>query len=150
MLYLFRITLKKWSQDLVGSGYPARWNRKGEHVIYTAESASLACLENVVHRSGEGLHKNFALMKIGVPNGTAISNITPRRLPKNWSDFENYAKCQEIGSQWYHKKDTVLLRVPSAIIPEEYNYLINTTHPIFSKIKIKETRPFIFDPRIKK
>lgn len=149
MLSIYRITLKKWSKQLVASGRSARWNRKGEFVLYAAESSCLACLENVVHRNGEGLHADFALIEINVPIGIRMTNVLKRELPEQWKSFDNYFACQKIGSAWYAAGQTALLRVPSVIIPGGYNYLINTKHKDFEKIQLESIQPFLFDERIK-
>jgi RES domain-containing protein len=80
---VFRISLSKWSNKLTASGYPGRWNSKGKYVIYTAGSRALACLENVVHRSGEGLNNNFKVMIIEIPSKIKITELKKKNSPKN-------------------------------------------------------------------
>ncbi|WP_020599226.1 RES family NAD+ phosphorylase [Spirosoma panaciterrae] len=146
---VYRITKAAYASRLVASGGAARWNSRGQFVIYTAASRALACLENVVHRSGEGLLDDFRVMEIEVPDSIAITVIRPETLAENWFDFQQYDSCQQIGGEWLRKGQTALLKVPSAIIPHEANYLINPAHPDFSQINLVRTEPFLFDPRIK-
>lgn len=146
---VFRITLKKWSGELKGSGYPARWNSKGKFVIYTSNSRALASLENVVHRSGEGLNQNFRTMVIHIPDEIAHSAYHQSDLKSNWFQHHNLRYTQNLGDQWYDECETVVLKIPSAIVKLEYNYLLNPRHPDFEKIKIIGTEEFDFDPRIK-
>jgi len=146
---VYRITLAKWSGQLTASGGAARWNSKGKFVIYTAATRALACLENVVHRSGEGLNGLFKTMVIEIPDALLIQEITTRELPKNWSAYENYHLCQQLGNQWLDAQRTPILRVPSAIIDNEFNFLINPQHPDFKQIALKRVEDFAFDPRIK-
>lgn len=146
---VYRITKAIYADRLVASGGAARWNARGRFVIYTAATRALACLENVVHRSGEGLQDNFRVMVIDIPDTLPIETIAPASLPPNWFDFQNYVYCQQWGEEWLQTGTSAVLQVPSAIIPNEWNYLLNPGHPDFSKIQLVRTEPFAFDPRIK-
>ncbi|WP_114779011.1 RES family NAD+ phosphorylase [Botryobacter ruber] len=146
---VYRICLAKYAGELVASGLRARWNRKGNFVIYTAESRALACLENVVHRSGEGLSDVFKTVVIAVPDELPVEVVAADSLPANWQETKDYPVCQELGNAWYERGESAVLRVPSAIIPEEHNFILNTRHPDFAQLKIKAVEDFFFDPRIK-
>lgn len=146
---VYRITLNKWSKSLKASGYPARWNSKGVFVIYTSNSRALASLENLVHRSGEGLNLVFKTMKIIIPEDLKIKEIKHSQLSRNWFNYENYNECQKIGDQWIDESIYPVMKVPSAIIKMEYNYLINPNHLEFQKIILKDVEDFKFDPRLK-
>jgi len=146
---VYRICLEKWTHQLTASGFPARWNSKGTFVVYTAGSRALACLENVVHRSGEGLNNDFRTMVINIPDTLKIAEISHENLPKNWTDIKAYSDCQKIGDAWIRERKTAVLRVPSSIIQNEYNYLLNPNHPDFYEIKLTQIEPFVFDSRIK-
>lgn len=148
-MLVYRITKAVYADRLVASGGAARWNYRGQFVLYTAASRALACLENVVHRSGEGLMEVFRVMVIEVPDTLAITTIELDSLPGGWTDFQQYARCQERGSDWLQRGQTAVLRVPSAIIDTECNYLLNPAHPDFGQIRLLRTEPFLFDPRIK-
>ena len=146
----YRISLIKWTKKLTASGFPARWNSKGKFVIYTAGSRALACLENVVHRSGEGLNDKFKVMLIQIPDKIKIEEIRLDSLPEGWSKFENYSFTQKIGDNWLENNQTAVLKVPSSIVNMESNYLLNPNHKDFKKIKLRGTEEFEFDSRIKK
>ena len=146
---VFRITKVQYADRLVASGGAARWNARGRFVIYTAASRALACLENVVHRSGEGLQETFRVMVIQLPNTIHMDTISPDMLPPDWFAYTHYAQCQQLGEDWLQHGQSAVLRVPSAIIPQEWNFLINPMHPDFSSIKLLKIEPFAFDPRIK-
>ncbi len=146
---VYRICLAKYANILVASGIRGHWNYKGAFVIYTAGSRALACLENVVHRSGEGLTENFRTLVIQIPDKLKIETIPDTALPANWKDISSYPACQALANDWYTKGKTAVLKVPSAIIPEENNYILNTRHPDFCRINIKAVEEFFFDPRIK-
>lgn len=148
-MIIYRISLEKWADKLVASGNPARWNSKGVYVLYAASTRSLACLENVVHRDGKGLNDNFRTMLIQVPDDLKITTITLASLDHSWREWEATSYTRAIGDAWAVRLESAVLRVPSAIIPDEFNYVINTAHPDFGKISLIRTEPFQFDPRIK-
>jgi len=146
---VFRISAPRYAQRLTASGVANRWNTAGQYIIYTAATASLACLENVVHRGAEGLQAPFKLMRLDIPDQVLIEEVPTALLPADWQLVTSYPQCQEIGSAWYQLRRSAVLKVPSAIITSEANYLINTSHPDFEQITLLSTSDFIFDPRIK-
>jgi RES domain-containing protein len=146
---VYRITLKKWSKTLKASGFPGRWNSKGLFVIYTSSSRALASLENLVHRSGEGLNKEFRTLEFEIPNNLKVQEIKQSQLSKNWFNYENYSESQKLGNKWIEESKYPVLKVPSAIVKMEHNYLINPNHEQFQKIRIKTIEEFRFDPRLK-
>jgi len=147
-MLVYRIALEKYA-SLYASGVEGRWNSQGIKVIYAASSRSLACLENVVHRSGEGLNDLFRTMVIDIPSSERIEKITLKDLPKNWQQYNMEHVCRQIGDDWFYRQDSLVLQVPSVIIPNEFNYIINAQHKNFKKVKLKLVEPFIFDTRIK-
>ena len=146
---IYRICLAKYAGELVASGNPGRWNERGQLVVYAAGSRALACLENVVHRSGEGLNSLFQVLRIEVPDDLLIENIAPDQLPPGWQLPSAYARCQPLGAAWYRRQAAAVLRVPSSIIAHEHNYVLNTRHPDFGRIRIAGREDFVFDSRIK-
>lgn len=148
-MLVYRICLAKYADDLFASGYRARWNFKDQFVIYTAATRALACLENVVHRSGEGLTDQFRVLVIEVPNDVLIEEIAPAQLPADWERASRYAVCQPLGDAWYRRRSSAVLRVPSSIVPQEFNYILHSRHPDFKRIRIVAREEFRFDSRIK-
>ncbi|GAB3223529.1 RES family NAD+ phosphorylase [Hymenobacter seoulensis] len=148
-MLVYRICLAKYAEDLFASGYRARWNYKDQFVIYTASSRALACLESVVHRSGEGLNDQFRVLVIEVPDELVIEEINLRQLPPNWEKASRYAVCQPLGAAWYTRRNSAVLRVPSSIIPQESNFVLHSRHPDFKRIQIVGREAFSFDSRIK-
>ena len=148
-MLVYRIVLERYA-SLYASGVEGRWNSAGAKVLYTASSRALACLENVVHRSGEGLNDNFKTLVIEIPSSERIEKITQKDLAKDWQQFNREHFCRLIGDDWYYRQESMILQVPSVIIPNEVNYLINTQHKNFKKVKLKSIEPFIFDSRIKR
>ena len=146
---IYRICLAKYSGELVASGNPGRWNLRGQLVIYAAGSRALACLENVVHRSGEGLNSLFRVIRIDVPDSLAIEELTLTEMPSEWQLPRQYARCQPLGAAWYQRQTAAVLRVPSSIIAHEHNYVLNTRHRDFGQVRIAGWEDFEFDSRIK-
>ena len=152
-MFVYRIGQTKYANDRKGSGVDARWNSLGQYVIYTGGSLALSCLEKLAHSSGTSLYAgNFSVTIYNIPDKLQIKEITLNqllRLHSEWFKVINYPYTQAVGDTWLQNRETAVLKVPSAIIDLEYNYLFNPAHPDFDKIKIKEVRPFLFDQRLK-
>ena len=117
---LFRIASEEYSTKLSASGAANRWNKKGEYVIYTGGSRSLSTLESVVHRNFIQPDITYKVMILSVADSDhLIKTIGTTDLPKNWRQFEAYSKLQEIGSAWISSKETLILKVPSVVNPQE-------------------------------
>ncbi len=147
-MIIYRITNPEFTK-LIASGRVARWNERGQFVIYAAASIALACLENIVHRNSEGLMGDFRILYIEVPKRVFVKKIELNDLPKGWSDEINFEICQEIVTNWLENSESCLLCIPSVIIPLENNFLINPQHPDFKFIKLLSVKEFTFDNRIK-
>jgi len=148
-MIVYRIALAKFATGLFASGNPARWNSKDVKVIYTAGSRSLACLENVVHRSSLGLKENFRTILVEIPDDLTLQEIKISSLNPDGREYSQYPYTQDMGDRWVNESLSVVLKIPSAIIPEECNYLINPLHKDFTRIKYLASEPFNFDERIK-
>lgn len=150
---LYRIGQTKYANDRKGSGVDGRWNPHGQYVIYTGGSLALSCLEKLAHTSGTSLYSgDFSVTMYQVPDQLKIKEIKLTELTRHntdWAKVINYPYTQALGDQWLQKRETAVLKVPSAIIDLEYNYLLNPAHPDFNKIKIAVVKPFSFDARLK-
>ncbi len=118
-------------------------------MIYTSANRSLSCLENIVHRGQTGLMQLFSLMSIEIPDEISIKEIKLKQLPENWKDYDQLPFTQNLGEKWIDAGQTSVLQVPSSIVEDEVNYLINPLHTDFKRIKLIKTQPFVFDNRIK-
>jgi len=146
-MVIFKICRKSHA-NLSASGIENRWNRKGQFVIYAAQSRSLATLEMVAHRSGIMPKISYQIMLIEI-NEEDVKHVLISDLPGKWNKLDAYPALQKIGSKWYEEKETLILKVPSAIVTQEYNYVINTEHPLFaSKVKILSREDFYWGERI--
>lgn len=147
---LFRISLEKYAGALTTSGAANRWNTEGQSVLYTGSSRSLSTLELVVHRSTIQPTENYKVMVLSATDEDhLVQQVHTRELPANWRTIAAYGTLQKIGSDWYTKQESLLLKVPSSVIVQEYNYLINVTHPDFDKkIKLVRTEDYFWDGRL--
>ena len=146
---VFKICSEKYSHSLNASGASNRWNKKDEFVVYTGSSRSLSTLETVVHRSAINLSSPYKLVIIAIKDKTFIKEINVADLPKNWRTIEAYVELQEIGSKWYNSLESLILKVPSAIISQEHNYIINTKHPLFAtNVILQSVENFDWDKRL--
>lgn len=149
-MLLYNIRKERYAAELVASGAANRWNKNDEFVIYTGGSASLATLELVVHRSSIRIDQSYKLLVIEA-KATAkdVTTIDLDQLPANWKSIHSYPQLQALGSAWYQAQKTLLLKVPSAVLPREFNFVINTRHPDFlHKVKIREVEQFLWDSRL--
>lgn len=141
------------AHDLGGKGAEktgGRWNRPGRPVVYSASSVALACLETVVHLNAAGLPLNRFLVRIEVPDELwqARRTLTPADLPVGWSAIPEGKVSLDIGDGWLQDGPTALLAVPSVIVPEEFNVLINPLHPQAAGIHAAKVRPWFYDQRL--
>jgi len=149
-MLVYRILLTKYSDKLTASGRAARWNPNDVGLIYTASSRSLACLENVVHRSQAELTLIFNIMTIDCPDGIEIKKINTNDLPHDWTDYDQMYLTQGIGARWIRENSSAILEVPSSVVDGEINYLLNPAHADFKLINIVKNELFVFDKRIKR
>ena len=126
-----------------------RWNNVGTALVYTAGSLSLAQLEILVHAHKKRLLSQWVVCELGIPDDVIIS-VDMSRLPLDWDNPSGSAETQQIGDRWAHENVSVALRVPSAVSPPDFCYLLNPLHVDFHKITIGPFRPFTFDPRLAK
>ena len=147
-MLLYRITHKKFSAQLYVSGMEGRWNRAGNKVIYCAESIALAFLENMIRRQGVGFNTDFKIMIIQVPDTLKFTVVNPKNLRPGWRDFNDYSQCQLLGDKWFQERHTAVLQVPSAVLPENNNYVFDTEHKDYKLIQLIQTVDLVHDERI--
>ena len=129
--------------------FGGRFNSVGVPVIYTAGSRSLAILEMIVHIGDERVLPSYSLCSVRFEN-SIIEQLTLSELPATWQDTPSPPEALALGDAWISSKRSVVLEVPSVVVPDEKNYLINPTHPDFSQIKIGTPVPLSFDKRLLK
>ena len=141
-MLVYRISKNIFSNDLTGTGaglFGGRWNPKGINLVYTTSSISLATLEYLVHNFHIMQSHDLCLTKIQIGNSSSIELVNPKKLPKDWNE-KSYlpVSTQQIGADFFTNKKHYILKVPSAIVPGEFNYLLNPFHPKHTKTKIIE------------
>ncbi|HME06917.1 MAG TPA: RES family NAD+ phosphorylase [Bryobacteraceae bacterium] len=116
-----------------------RWNSPGHAVVYMAQSISLAVLENLAHMSRQDFPTGYVSVSASIPDELSI--LSEQDIKKHLPD----AGPRELGDHWLESGATAVLRVRSAVIPEEFNYLLNPAHPEFARILVEPPKPFVFD-----
>ncbi len=147
---VFRICRELYSDRITASGFANRWNFRGQFVVYSGSSRSLSTLELVVHRNSIISGTAYKVMVISIPDDESnVRQIRINELPANWRTMEAVATLQQIGVKWYNEQRSLLLKVPSIIIPYEYNYVINTEHPDFKKdVVLARIEDYYWDNRL--
>ena len=147
-MIVYRLSHAKYATNLSSSGAANRWNRAFQFVIYSSENISLCALELLAHTNGIRPAGEFKIMEIEIKNPTSTKSKDTAELPENWHQLQAYGHTQMIGSDWYESKNSLCLKIPSAIIQSEFNYIINTQHPDFiKKVKLIEVKDFFWDSR---
>ena len=149
-MILYRISDCNYINDLSGTGtklFGARWCNKGKPGLYLAQTRALSVLEVLVHLQPLFVPYNFCLAEIEVPDHS-IAKITLSSLPENWKDISPIAEIKKIGDDFLAENKYLMLQLPSAIVPAEFNYLINPLHPDINKVKVIKHDPFSFDSRL--
>jgi RES domain-containing protein len=148
-MLLYRITSAKYANDLSGNGarlYGGRWNSEGKPMVYLASSRSLAVLESLAHLVATNIPDEFFMLTIEAPDD--FLEIPENILPDNWNEYPEQHIVKQIGNSFLQRNEHLLLKVPSALVPEEFNYLMNPLHPKAGKVKIIKKAPFNFDARL--
>lgn len=151
MIRAWRITKAKHAATaFTGHGaksYGGRWNSPGTAVVYVAGSESLAILEMLVHLQAQDLMRRYVIFQVSFDDAL-MASVDPTTLPKSWRKSPSLASVQQIGDDWIAGGTSAVLRLPSAIVPSEWNYLLNPAHPDFAQITIAPKQPITFDPRL--
>ena len=150
---VYRIAKDKYAQDLSGEGarlYGGRWNRKGTSVLYTAGNSSLAMLEKLVHIPPYVFPRDLKITVLEFPDKASIGQVTLDDLPVDWMHRPEHPVILDIGDAFIADTKFLALKVPSAINPIDENVLLNPKHPSFSKVKIIDQLPIVFDKRLLK
>lgn len=150
-MIVFRLSKRQYSSDLSGKGaeiWGGRWNSKGNALLYTCESRALCITEIAVHTPLGIVPNDYCLSTIDIPDNSPVLAISPDNLPPDWKSFPHSESTQIIGDIFIRDRKYLVLKVPSVVVPGEYNYLINPVHSHISKIRILKTEPFVFDERL--
>jgi RES domain-containing protein len=149
-MIVYRLARSKYINDLSGIGARlagGRWNSKGLSLVYTSSSRALCMAEIAVHLPLGILPRDYCLAQILIPDSIIIESLDIKKLPKGWNQFPLIAATQKMGDKFILDHKHPVLRVPSAVVQGDFNYLINPLHAGMKKIKIQDTEPFTFDQR---
>jgi RES domain-containing protein len=149
----WRITKKRHQNSaLSGEGaklYGGRWNPPGYSAVYAADSLSLAILEMIVHLEDDEDLDDYIAIPIEFDD-TMITTLHTENLPQNWSCLPVSKQTQDIGEKWLEEGQSLILKVPSSVVPNDCNFIINPLHPDFRLLQIGSPRSLQIDPRVSK
>lgn len=151
MIRAWRIIKTRYSADAFsGEGarlYGGRWNSSGVAMVYTAGSKSLATLELLVHLHNTSVLPSFSIWPVDFDD-SLVESLDLATLPRDWRESPSPISIQNIGDDWIFRGSSVVLRVPSAVIESENNYLINPAHKDFKRLVIGSMEVFELDRRL--
>jgi len=149
---VYRITQQAFAEDLTGNGarlFGGRWNSEGIFALYTSSSRSLALLETLAHTPAKFLDiKEYQLITIFVPDNIHTEKIALKDLPDGWDAPDTRPFTKKIGDSFLNEKKSLLVEVPSVMMPEEINYVLNPMHEAMKQVKIVDRRRIFFDKRV--
>jgi RES domain-containing protein len=139
---------KSWFDGEGAFLFGGRWNTRGTRVLYAAGSLSLATLEMLVHLDSAELLSSYSYATLEFEEKDVLPVEEFVKVPKNWSSSPPPLAVQRIGDKWAASMRSVVLRVPTSVVPGEFNYLVNVAHSGFGKARLGKPKPFNFDRRL--
>lgn len=149
-MIVYRLSKSKYSHDLSGKGAErsgGRWNSKGVAMVYTSESRALSTTEIAVHTPLGNIPTDYKIISIEIPD-ELIGAVELDNLPSGWNSIPHSRVTQDIGDKFISDNVYLVLKVPSAVVQGDHNYLINPNHKDINKVKILEVEGFNFDKRL--
>lgn len=148
---IYRIAKTQYIDDLSGEGarlYGGRWNKMGDSLLYFSENLSLSLLEIIVHVDYAELPLDYSFIEVEIPDSSIKKIQSIDFIKAKWSPEATVNQLQMFGSNWLKKNVELAMKVPSAVLHQEHNILINPSHKDFGKLKIRRTEKMDFDPRL--
>jgi RES domain-containing protein len=152
-MLLFRVSRKKHARDLSGTGARlngGRWNSPGIAALYTSGTQSLALLETLAHTSMSLLEDDFVMLTLELNGKIGMDEWLPAILPPGWQDYPAPLSVMKMGDAWLTDNKHLLLKVPSVVVPTEFNYIINPLHKDMTKVVIQSVNALQIDKRVLK
>jgi RES domain-containing protein len=149
---LWRIAQRRFALDkqcLGAAQFGGRWNPVGIAAMYCGTSVAICSLEKFVH-VGAGPLPPMVLVAVDIPDGSPLYAPDPATLPAGWDALPSSKAAQSFGAAWLAGSAELGMKVPSAIVPEETNVILNPRHPDYAGIVLTIVRPFTFDDRMYK
>jgi RES domain-containing protein len=150
-MIVYRISSTRYAKDLSGEGarlYGGRWNHRLTACVYTSQSRALAVLEYTVNISEDDIPRALSIVALHIPDDT-ILEITESMLPGNWKESPVPASARDFGTRILKAMRHPVIKIPSAIIPQECNFILNPCHPGSTTFAIADIHDFVYDIRIK-
>jgi len=150
-MIVYRLAKEKRKGDLSGTGaelHGARWNNKGNKMLYTSDSPALAMAEVAVHLPFAFLPKDYFLISIKLPKLKFFEIDMSVLKGTNWNSHPPSNLTQDLGDNFLKTNNFLICKVPSVVVPDSFNFLINPLHKDFKKVKIVKLAPFVFDARL--
>jgi RES domain-containing protein len=150
-MIVYRIAKEKWINDLSGEGAKrvgGRWNPVGYPVIYCSSNSSLALLETLVHLDFDLIPLDLRVAEIEIPD-ESIKTISETDLPEKWRDYPSSDELKIIGKTWIDENKYLTLKIPSAVNPKEFNYLLNINHRFMDQVRIIKSYSVSIDSRFR-
>ena len=150
-MVVFRLGKTQHSQDLSGLGaklFGGRWNSVGTSCLYTSQSRALSLLEYSVNVSISNIPPALSMTVIEIPDNY-IMEVNLKDLPENWRSSPTPSATKIFGTNLLNLGNSPVLKIPSAIIPQEFNFLLNSAHADSKNFKILSVEAFVYDIRLK-
>lgn len=150
-MIVYRIGKTKFSNDLTGEGarlFGGRWNQAGTACMYTSENRALAVLEYTVNVNIDDIPRALSITEIEIPD-TGIQELNISDLPGNWTEVPSPSSTKDFGTNLLKTSATGIIKIPSSIIPQEYNFILNPLHIDSKHFRIRSIQDFVYDVRIK-
>lgn len=153
MPLVWRLARSEFANELDGEGsriFGARWTSRGRNAVYTASHLSLAVLEVYVNIPQE-LRDDLPILRaiqISIPDNASARQVSQEQLSELMARPDSPAASRRVGDDWLDRGGTLVLEVPSVLVPEETNFILNPAHPRMREVKTVSSRSFKFDPRL--
>ncbi len=148
-MIIYRISSEPHRNDISGNGaaiYGSRWNSVGTRLLYTSQHISLSILESLVHLRQNYIPASQYLLAIEINYPNEVPEILVRQIKRSWREEVHYT--QWIGDQFAKNNELLMLKVPSAVVPEEHNFILNPLHKNFKEVKIVSSELLNLDKRL--
>lgn len=147
---VYRLATARRATDLSGEGarrVGGRWNRIGTPILYTASSRALATLEVLVHTPLAFVPDTYRMLTLQLPDDS-LQTLPAELLPDGWAELTPPPSIKQLIDDWIDANRFLVMKVPSAIVEGDYNFLINPTHPRSAEVLLIDNKPYQFDPRL--
>lgn len=147
---VYSLSKSKHARDLTGRGAElsgGRWNSKGSPMIYTSDSIALSTAEIAVRTTLGNIPEDYLLVVYEIPE-KSVRTLEVIDLPPDWKSYPHVPSTQRVGGRFLFENEFLVLRVPSAVVPAESNYLINPKHKGIKKVRLVKIEPYSFDERL--